>query len=197
MAVRILASAVLSAIVMFFWGFVYWGPVLNVAHRITAPLPADAELDVLAPLRRANTPTGMYVYPAPVDMGDDAAVKAHGEKMTEGPIIHMAYASGGAAPMDPVMFAKGFGLDFVVALFGALVLAMAVPALPSYGRRVLALALVTFLAAVWSHGDNVIWWFHTPRYALGQMAYMAGGGVLMSLVTAAIVKPMPRAIERT
>ena len=65
MAGRVLLAAVLSAVLMFLWGFLFWG-LLDMSFRLMAPLPA--ELDVLASLRQANTPSGMYVYPLPTDM---------------------------------------------------------------------------------------------------------------------------------
>jgi hypothetical protein len=189
MALRAFAAAALSAIAMFIWGVVFWGPVLNMTGKLMAPLPESAELDVLAPLRAQQTPTGMYLYPGPVDMGDDAAVKARNEKMAEGPILHMAYSSAGAPPMDPIMFAKGLLHNFVLALLAAAVLAVALPALATYGRRVLLLILVSLVAVTWTNVANAIWWFHTWEYCLGQMAYGLVAGVLMALLTAAIIKP--------
>jgi hypothetical protein len=190
MALRIFGAAVLSALAMFFWGFVYWGPALNMTARLMRPLPADAELDVLAPLRAAETPSGMYVYPGPMAaVGDKAAQTEWEKKLTEGPVMHMAYHSGGSSPMDPVMLAKGFVHGFVVALIAAGLLATVVEALPSYGRRVLVLVLASLIAAVWTNFGNAIWWFHTVEYAAGQAVYTFIAGLLMALVTAAIVRP--------
>jgi hypothetical protein len=189
MILRVLAAAALSAIAMFVWGFVFWGPVLNMATRIMAPLPAEAELDVLAPLRAQNTPTGMYVYPGPVAGNEEAAAKVHDEKMLAGPILHLAYSAAGAKPMDPVMFAQGLLHNFVLALLAGITLVVALPALPGYGQRVLLLVLVTLIAVLWTNVANSIWWFHTWGYCLGQMAYGLGAGLLMAAITAALVKP--------
>ena len=189
MILRVFTAAALSAIAMFFWGFVFWGPVLNMATRIMSPLPAEAELDVLAPLRARNTPTGMYVYPGPVVGTDEAAAKNHDEKMLEGPILHLAYSAAGAKPMDPVMFAEGLLHNFILALLAGITLAVALPALPGYGQRALLLILVTLIGVLWTNVANSIWWFHTWEYCLGQIAYGLGAGLLMAAITAAIVKP--------
>jgi hypothetical protein len=187
---RIILAAVLSAVAMFFWGFVFWGPVLNMTGRLMGPLPETAERDVLPPLRAAQTPDGMYVYPGPMPAGgDEVATEAWEKKLAEGPVFHLAYHQSGVPPMDPVMFAKGLAHSFVVALLSALILAMALPALPDYGRRVVLLALVAFVAAIWTNAGNVIWWFHTPEYCMGQIAYTIVAGLLMALITAAIVRP--------
>jgi hypothetical protein len=188
MAVRILIAAVLSALAMFMWGFVFWGPVLNQSSNLMSPFPPEAEVDVLAPLRRENTPDGMYVYPGPLtDMGDADAQKVWEKKLAEGPVIHMAYHEAGVSPMDPMMLAKGFGHSFVIALISGIVLAIVAEALPSYAGRVGLLVLVSLIAAIWTNVGNVIWWFHTPKYGAGQVIYTWVAGLLMALITAGIV----------
>jgi hypothetical protein len=192
MAVRALAAAAISAVLMFLWGFVYWGPVLNMTARLMQPLPPDREMDILAPMRAGEMPTGMYVYPGPVTNKHDETAQAEWErKVQDGPIFHMAYSRRGTSPMDPMMFAKGLLHSFAIALLSAGLLAMVVHALPSYASRVGFLLLVSVIAAIWTNVASAIWWFHTPAYAAGQMAYELGAGVAMALVTAAIVKPRP------
>jgi len=184
----------LSAALMFAWGFVYWGPVINATYRLTERLPAETELDVLAPLRAAKTPDGMYLYPPPLaDMGDKAAEDAWKKKIKEGPRIHMAYRKSGVSPTEPRMFAQGLAHDFVIALLTGGLLAMVVHTLPSYASRVGLLSLVTIIAALWTNVGNLIWWFHTPAYVGGQIVYTVVSGMLMALVTAGIVRPAPPA----
>jgi hypothetical protein len=194
MAVRVFGAAVLSTALMFAWGFVYWGPVINATSRLTEGLPAETELDVLAPMRAANLPDGMYLYPPPLaDMGDKAAEDAWKNKIKEGPLIHMAYHQSGVSPMEPMMFAQGLVHNFVIALLSGGLLAMVVHTLPSYASRVGLLTLVTIIAALWTNVGNLIWWFHTPEYIGGQIVYAVVSGMLMALVTAAIVRPAPAA----
>lgn len=187
---RVLLAALLSAVAMFFWGFVFWGPVLNMTVRLMAPLPATVELDALAPLRAEKLADGMYVYPGPlVDQSDEAAVKAWETKVNEGPIVHMTYKSSGVSPMDPGMFAKGFAHSFVLALLGGVLLSSVAAYLPNYGRRFAVLALASLIAALWTPIGDMIWWFHPTKYALGAAAYTLVAGLLMAAITAAIVKP--------
>lgn len=189
MAARVVAAAVFSAVLMFLWGFIYWGPVINATARLNEPLPAEAELDVIAPMRSAAMPSGMYVYPGPVaDMSDKDASSAWEKKFREGPVLHMAYRQQGGTPMDPETFAKGLVHNFVIALLAATLLAMATPALGGYSRRVGFLVVLSVLAAIWTNVGNVIWWFHPVRYCLGHMLYEVVAGLLMALVTAAIVR---------
>jgi hypothetical protein len=195
MAVRVIGAAALSALLMFFWGFVYWGPVLNMTARLMTPLPTEVELDILAPMRAAQLPDGMYVYPGPLaDMSDEEAKDAWTKKIEIGPILHMAYHQEGVSPMEPIMYVKGLVHVFVIALLAAILLAMIVHTLPSYASRLGVLLLVSLIAAIWTNVGNVIWWAHTPAYCAGQIAYDLGAGLLMSLATAAIVRP-PAALK--
>lgn len=192
MAVRVVVAAVLSALLMFTWGFVFWGPVMiNATSRLMAPLPPEAERDVLPPLRSAQTPDGMYVYPGPPKDNLKKSMSEWEEKLKVGPVIHMAYHREGVSPMDPMMFAKGLAHNFVVALLAGILLATVVHALPSYASRVGVLALVGLIAAIWTNVASVIWWFHPPRYAAGQIVYELVAGLLMALATAAIIRPRP------
>lgn len=190
MALRVVTAAATSAVLMFLWGFVFWGPVINATARLTAPLPPEAELDVIAPLRAADAPDGMYLYPGAVsDMRDEAAVNAWTNQVEEGPILHMAYRRQGVSPMDPAMFAQGLAHNFVISLLAAMLLAMVAHTLPSFASRAGLLALVSVIAALWTNVGSVIWWFHPPAYAAGQILYTVVGGLLMALATAAIVRP--------
>jgi len=180
--VRVIVAAALSALAMFVWGFAFWGPALNMSTKLMAPLPETVELDVLAPLRGEQVPSGMYVYPGPADPGNAA-------KMIEGPILHMAYTNTGVKPMDPVMFAKGLLHSFVLALLAGTVLSMALPATLSYGGRVLLLVLVSLMATLWTNLSDAIWYLYPWPYVLGQIGYGLVAGLLMALITAAIVRP--------
>ncbi len=67
---RVLLASIVAAVLMFVWGFVFWG-LSGMSTELSAPLPA--ELDVLAALRNSQAPSGMYVYPMPADPSDEQA----------------------------------------------------------------------------------------------------------------------------
>lgn len=58
MAGRVFLAAALSAVLIFMWGFVYWG-ILDFSSSLMKPLPA--ELDILAALRVSGAESGMYL----------------------------------------------------------------------------------------------------------------------------------------
>jgi len=188
MAGRVLLAAVLSAVLMFVWGFVFWG-LLDFGGKLMQPLPA--ELDVLASLRQAGTESGMYIYPMPVDPSDEQANQAFEAKHLEGPILQLAYRAEGGPVMPPIVFAQGLGHYFAVALLTGCLLALAARGLPSFASRVVFVLLLSLVAAVWGNVGDAVWWFHSPKYCLGNMAYSLGAGSAMALVMAAIVRRDP------
>ena len=185
MAGRIVVAAVISAVLMFMWGFVFWA-VLGVGSKVMQPLPA--ELDVLASLRNSGAASGVYVYPMPADMDDEEGTQLHKTKHEEGPVLQLAYRAEGGPVMPPLTYAKGVGHYFLVALLTGLLLALASRGLPGFGARFLFVLLLSLISTVWSQGGDLIWWMHSPEYCAGISAYTMGGGLLMAIVTAAIVK---------
>lgn len=185
MAGRVLLASIVAAVLMFAWGFVFWG-LCCMGTKLAAPLPA--ELDVLAALRNSQAPSGMYVYPLLADPSDEEALAEWKNKHREGPLLQLAYRKEGGPPMPPSVFAQGLGHYFAVALLTSCLLALAARGLPHFGGRLVFVLLVSLVAAIWSNVGDVVWWFHSPRYCLGNMAYTMGAGLVMGLVVAAIVR---------
>lgn len=185
MAGRVLVASIVAAVLMFAWGFVFWG-LSGIDKQVLAPLPA--EMDVLAVLRNSQAPSGMYLYP----MHDNSAVEqAQAEwetKHQEGPLLQLAYRKEGGPPMPPSIFAQSFAHYFAVALLVGCLLALAARGLPRFGGRLVFVLLVSLVAAIWSNVGDVVWWFHSPRYCLANMAYTMGAGLVMGLVLAALVR---------
>lgn len=188
MAGRIVLASVVSAILMFMWGFCFWG-LSGVGSSLMEPLPAED--DVTAVFRSQRAPTGMYVYPMPVDPSQEGAHAEWERKHEEGPIMQVAYRAEGGPAMSPAVLGKGLAHYFVVALLTSILLAIAVGRLPSYASRVGFVLLVGLISAVWANGGDAIWWFHSLRYSLGNSAYTLGAALVMALASAAIIKPKP------
>jgi hypothetical protein len=188
MAGRILLTSVLSAVLLFVWGFLFWG-VLNVGGQLMQPLPE--ELDLLASLRKSGATSGMYVYPMPSALNDPAGNQDFEAKHRAGPLLQLAYQAEGGPPMPPRQWALGLGHSFAVALLISSLLAWVAPSLPSYLSRVAFVLLLSSLTALWSSGGDLIWWFHSLPYCLGNTVYLLGGGLVMGLVTAALIRRDP------
>lgn len=185
MAKRVILAALLSAVLMFAWGFAFWG-LSGALDKTCGPLPA--ELDVLASLRNSQAPSGMYVYPPPCDSSDAEAMAEWEAKHEEGPLLRLAYVAEGGPPMPPIKWVLGLGHYFAVALLSGSLVALAGSSLPSFGRRLGFVLLLSLIAAVWTNVGDVLWWRHSVAYCLGNMAYELVAGLLMGLVIAAMVK---------
>ena len=183
---RIIIASLISAVLVFMWGFVFWG-LSGATNALLSPLPAES--DITAVLRSKRVPSGMYVYPMAVDGSNEEAMEDWTRQHEEGPILQLAYRAEGGPTMPPSMFAKGLALNFVVALLISILLAIAVKSLPSYGSRVGFVLLVSLATAIWANGGDAIWWFHSLKYCLGNAVYAVVAGLIMGLVTAAIIKP--------
>ena len=182
---RILLAALLSAILMFLWGFLFWG-IMDFSSKLMQPLPA--ELGVLAALRGSQATSGMYIYPAPPGSQDQAAREEFEAKHEEGPILQMAYRADGGPMMPPAKFVQGLVHYFVISLLTAALVALAGRGLPKFGQRFLVVFLVSLIATLWSNGCDMIWWFHFWGYCLGNTAYYLVSGFLMAFVVASLVK---------
>jgi hypothetical protein len=188
MAIRVIAAAVLSAFVMFVWGFVFWA-LSGAPTRMFSPLPESAQADVTAVLRRERVPSGVYVYPMPANPGDADAAKANEELFRAGPRFFLAHRLEGGEPMGGVTLGAGFGHMLAVALVAAVITAMAIPALGTFGRRFTFVAMLGLLGSLWTSPGDVVWWNHSTAYCLGQIAYGLVAGLLMAAVIAAILRP--------
>ena len=190
MVQRVVAAAVVSAVAMFMWGFLFWG-LSGASSRLLKPLPQTAVDDVTAVLRRDNVAPGMYLYPPPLDPSADEQAEQEFQAMYQaGPILQMAVQDG-HPPMPPSTFAAGLGLNFVYALLAGTLVVLAGGALETLGRRFAFVAIFGLAGAVWTNLGDAIWWCHSLKYAAGNAFYQLVAGLLMAAAIAAIVRPRP------
>ena len=96
--------------------------------------------------------------------------------------------------MPPSMFAQGLAHNFRGRAVDQLPAGPGGTGTAPFGGRLVFVLLVSLVAAIWSNVGDVVWWFHSPRYCLGNMAYMMGRGpgdgpgACAALVTAAPLK---------
>jgi hypothetical protein len=192
MAGRIIIAALISAILMFAWGFLYWG-VFNVGGKILKPVPM--EIETIDALKRMLPGSGMYVLPFPEDFSDQQGQILFKNRHNAGPLFRLAYQAEGAPMMPTSKMVQGFALNFVVALIAAGLVAMAGRGLPRFDSRFCFVILLSLLATVWVNVGDLIWWFHTPAYCLGNIAYGLVAGFLMAAVIGSLVKPSATATE--
>lgn len=90
--------------------------------------------------------------------------------------------------MSPIVFIKGFILNFLCCLVIALLLFWTVESFGSYLNRVLFVLGIAFFAGLLSF-ENWIWLYFPLDYTLTRLGDLIIGFALVGLVIAAIVKP--------
>jgi hypothetical protein len=187
MAVRLVIGAVVAAVAMFLWGFVFWG-LLPVSKTVMRPLPNEAA--VVSTLQGASLPTAVYFYPFPEGADADAMALTQKQYLA-GPIVELRYRAEGAPMMDPTVMAKGF-LHFLAAtlLVGAM-LGFTLPAGPGFGRRWAFVFLFGLTAAFFHDFSGPIWFFNPWDFGLLNFGYHVVGWLIGGLVLAFFLKPAP------
>ena len=171
----------LAALVIFFFGFIYWGLPPHLAYKGLGSVP-DVSATALA-VGKLFPASGAYLLPSPLD-GD--------EKMTElsarGPSVevHIVKEPLAGAEMGKVM-AMGYLHMFVICLLLTIILSRLDLAFKCWTCRVKFCATLGLLVATCDFGQ-AIWWHHSLGWTVAQsvydfMVYLLAGLVLAKFVT--------------
>jgi hypothetical protein len=187
MFLRVVGGAVLAAVVLMAWGFVFW-LFLPFGKAVLQKLPGE---EVVVKTLKENIPrTGVYTYPSRENTSSsveaqDAIMKQH----LAGPIVEIIYRKEGLDPLSPSTYGWGFAHFFVSGLLAGLLLALALPRLKSYVARVLFIFLLGAFAAFFVDLSAGIWMHHPWELPLLWAAYHGSSWLLAGLAMAAVIKP--------
>ncbi|MEM7315000.1 MAG: hypothetical protein AAF497_17780 [Planctomycetota bacterium] len=182
---RFIIGAILSAVLLFFWGFYYW-TINPMASQIIQPVPNDAAL--VGEMTNLIGKSGVYYMPPmPTDENNADLMAEFTERHEAGPIARIFYRHEGATPMDPMTMLKGFLHGLLVSVLAGLILLAASP--NSYPNRVMLIFWVGVFTAVWTQLSNNIWWYYPMNYCLLEMGYYIVGALLIGLAMGAFVRP--------
>lgn len=192
--VRVLIAAIVGGIVIFAWGFVFWAIGIGNMLGGLQTLP-DSET-VVPVLDAAIDDHGFYMFPEwPDDMRDEAQVDAWNERHEAGPIGFVMFRQQGATPMDPVLMARGIGINVVCAFFVAVIARLIGRnggGVLQRGAGAAAFAVGAFLAT------HAMFWnyFYLPdNYTIMMAADTVIGwtiaGIVIALVVGGKKKPAP------
>ena len=192
--IRLLVGALLSAVVLFFWGFVFWA-ASGVMYRFMFPLPNEDE--VTQALQNAKIESGTYLipFPAPEAMSG-ADPKREADFMARhvrGPVVEIVYRKEGLDPRNVQEYVVGFCHYLAASLLAGVLLVMAQPGLQRYPARVLFVALVGVFACVAIAFAKPVWFHHPWPAILYESAYNAIGWLLAGLVMALVIRPVKEA----
>jgi hypothetical protein len=178
---RTIIGIAIAALVLFVWGFVYWG-LMPYGKYIWKPVKDD---DASAQAMRDLFPqNGTYFFPA---VKDDQ--QAANKLLERGPVamVHMI-AVGGRPGFDAAVMARGFVLNLIVVALIAVLLRVALPALPTYLGRVAFVALAGLAATVLVDGGDCVWWGIGWQWKLYQAVYSLSFWLFTGLILAAFVR---------
>jgi len=177
----VVIGSLLSSIVLFVWGFAYWG-LLPVSNNIFKSAPPALVQEL-----RALPESGTYAIPGmELYEKDEAEFKRRHEA---GPIAMLFVRKEGSMAGSPSTFAKGFVHMFASALLMALALSMAIGALRSYASRFFFVLVAGAAGAVLSDLGPIIWWLHPSGMHVAEFAYHVVGWGLTGLILARFIRP--------
>jgi hypothetical protein len=179
---RTVIGIVLASVVLFVWGFLYWGfgPYKTMIWKHTRD---DAAAGAF--LREQFPENGTYLVP-----GFQNDEKKREELGTKGPVamVHMI-AIGGVPGMDPSTLVLGFLLNLVVIVLIALLLRQVATSLPTYFDRVKFVTLIGLAAAVLIDVGDIAWWHIDWKWKLYQAFYDISFWFLTGLILGFFVRP--------
>lgn len=207
---RVILGSLLSAILMFAWGFLVWGyigPEFGPRLGKFDPyrmLPPETSEKVLAALQDVGS--GTYMYPGPEEPeapppadadkapADDAPGKAAPElaptaEAVEGTLIlHYSQHKATMDEMTQVM-AIGFAHMLFAAFLMACLLRIAAPAIKTFGSRVSFVIAMGLMGTVFILGRDIIWFHQDMGHYLFLGGYYFGAFLLAGLVLGALIRP--------
>jgi len=177
---RLVLGSLLAAVVVFFWGFLYWN-VLPFRSSATQAAPDEPSL---AQTLGALPATGTYELP---HLSASESPEAFVGRLSQGPIALVLLRKEGANASDPAMFINGFLHMLITALLIGLVLRRT--GLATFGARFGLVFLAGLAAAIFANLGEPIWYFQPWDWHLLQFGYDLTAWVLFGLVLAKFVQP--------
>ena len=195
--IRLIFGALLSAVVLFAWGFVFWA-VSGIMYQFIHRLPNEDE--VSQALQKTDPDSGTYRIPFPdpaamsgSDKDKEAALKTQNLK---GPLIEIIYRKEGLDPTRPQEYAVGFCHFLAASLLAGMLLILSQPGLPRYWMRVAFVTLAGVFATVAVSFAGPIWFHHPWAAVLYTSAYQVIGWLLAGLVLGWVLRPANAAEQK-
>ena len=173
---RILAATTLAAVLLFFWGFVYW-TVLEPAVGVIQVAPNETALaqDLAEHLKDEGT----YFVPTDTSDMDDWAARHEA-----GPIATIMFRPQGAQPMAPSVLGFGFVHMWISILLMAFLVRWIARYLGSFRERFLFVTWIGLIEAVFANLGRPIWYFQPWDYHIMQAVYGLTSWALVGAVLA-------------
>jgi hypothetical protein len=173
-------GVVISSVVLFLWGFVYWG--MGPYGRHIWKHAADDE-QAAAALRAQFPENGTYMVPA---VTHEPATLDRLSRRGPVALVHVLAAEG-RPPFDPLMMVQGFAFNVAVIVMIAVLLHLAMPALPTFARRAQFVLVAGLLALLVNDVGDVVWWRIDWPWKAYQAVYTFTEWAVPGLILAALM----------
>lgn len=183
---RAMLAAVLGAVVLQLWGFIFWG-VLGGAQRVGHRLPNEAAV-IAALASGEGTPSGTYLVPAMTGVPDKDGKPTKNENYAaeheKGPRMLLHYQREGAPAMHGPAMALGFLHYLAGTGIAVLVCIMGFGPGRSQRERVHLILMVGLFGAISAPLSDPIWWGIPWTKAAYDFTYLVVGWFLAAHVMA-------------
>ncbi|QDU07709.1 hypothetical protein [Gimesia aquarii] len=180
---RTVLGIIIAAIVLYIWGFIYWGfgPYSTMIwKKSTDDVAAGKALQEFFPQN------GTYFVPS-----FDQDQKLVETLYEEGPVayVHMLSINGRPIMADFSNLIQGFFLNLVVIILIAILLNQVCTSLPGYLDRVKFVALAGLISAIFYDCGDAVWWMLDWSWELYQAFYGFSAWLVIGLILAKFIEP--------
>jgi len=178
---RIIGGIALSTVIVYFWGFLYWGAsaIPYSSWQETADDSAAGQA-----LLEHFPESGVYYLPA-----NGNAPELRSALYESGPTGFVILDVDGRPEFDTSIMAKGFALNGVVMVLFALLLHVCRAATPLYSDRLKLVSLVAAIAVLMINAGDIVWWAMPTNWEAAQIFYNFTAMTLGGSVVSYFVRP--------
>ena len=185
---RYALGVVVSAVLIFGWGFLFW-VILPVPAWSIQGVPAEHLEQLNEALR--NLDAGTYVcvtdHQIPGETQEQLAARH-----AEGPLASFSVDPDGAPMGSPLTLIEGFVHALIASALMALLLVLAAPSLPGYSERLKFVVIAGLFATLWAQPSYSIWFLRSCGATTWYVLYDLGAWLLSGLSLAYFVVPAIR-----
>lgn len=175
-------GALLAAIALFFWGFLFYG-----ATTLPYQTLSRTTTDIGPQLNALFPADGIYMVPAPTD--------ANATELTaRGPVATVTIHKAGAPAADPKIMVAGFFHGFLYALVLGLILRKVRPVGgDGIGCRIMLCTMIGVAVAIMARVGDAIWFQQPWGWQLVNALYAVTASLVAGLVLGKFIQPEPAA----
>jgi hypothetical protein len=177
----VLIGSLIGSIVLFLWGFAYWG-LLPISGMVFVDAPPSLTQEL-----RTLPRSGTYLVPG-MDLYERDEAEFRRQHQT-GPIATLYVRKEGANPGSPSTIGLGLLHMFVSVVLMGMLLRSVAGVMPVYGSRALFTWIAGSVGAFMADISPIIWWLQPAPLHVANLVYHVVGWGWVGLILARFVRP--------